>query len=162
MVNRSDHIDITAEEERQLWILLSEAQRLTVAAAEKELKPLGITLVQSGVLYVLHTMKKEGISSTPAEIARWLSRRPITVSALLNRMEKQGLVTQKRDISPKRIQVEMTEKGNQIYREMTVNRRAVPTILSSLSPSQRQQMKMHLGKLTNKAQLFLLEPPYQY
>ncbi len=160
MANKNDQIDITAEEERQLWILLSEAQRLTVAAAEKELKPLGITLVQSGVLYVLHTMKKDCISSTPAEIARWLSRRPITVSALLNRMEKQGLVTQKRDISPKRIQVEMTEKGNQIYREMILNRRAVPTILSSLSPSQRQQMKKYLGKLTNKAQLFLLELPH--
>lgn len=162
MVNKNNPIDITAEEERQLWILLSEAQRLTVAAAEKELKPLGITLVQSGVLYVLNTMKKEGISSTPAEIARWLSRRPITVSALLNRMEKQGLVIQRRDISPKRIQVEMTEKGEQIYREMTANRKAVPTILCSLSPSQRQQMKIYLGKLTSKAQLFLLEPPYQY
>jgi len=160
MVKRSDHIDITAEEERHLWILLSEAQRLTVAAAEKELKPLGITLVQSGVLYVLHTMKKEGIASTPAEIARWLSRRPITVSALLNRMEKQGLVTQKREISPKRIQVEMTEKGKQVYHNMIMARRAVPSILSSLSPSQRKQMEVFLGKLTRKAQLFLLESPY--
>ncbi len=160
MTNNKDQINTTAEEERQLWILLSETQRLLVAVSEKEMKPLGITLAQSGVLYVLHTMKRENISSTPAEIARWLSRRPITVSALLNRMEKQGLVTQKREISPKRIQVEMTEKGEQMYRDMIMIRRAVPTILSSLSPNQRKQMKTYLGKLTQKAQLFLLEPPY--
>lgn len=160
MVNRNEKINITAEEERQLWILLSEAQRLMVAAAEKELKPLGITLVQSGVLYVLHTMKKQGIPSTPAEIARWLSRRPITVSALLNRMERQGLVLQRRDVSRKRIQVEMTDRGRQVYLDMVMTRKAVPSILGSLSPNQRKQMKTNLEKITQKAHLFLLEPPY--
>lgn len=160
MVHRKDQINVTAEEERQLRILLSEAHRLITATAEKELKPLGITSAQTGVLYVLHMMKKKDISPTPAEIARWLSRRPMTISALLDRMEEQGLVTQKRDIRPREIHVEMTDKGKKTYREMREIRRAVPKVLSSLSPSQRQQMKAFLEKLTQEAQLALLEPPY--
>ncbi len=161
MADKKEQINIAAEEERQLMILLEQAQRLLVLAAEKELKPLGITLVQSGVLYVLQIMKEENVSPTPAEIARWLSRRPITVSALLTRMEKLGLITQKSTFSPKKaITVEMTSKGEQTYREMTRTRKAVPTILSSLSPSQRQQMKGFLEKLSQKAQLMMLELPY--
>jgi len=54
--------------------------------------------MQAAVLFVVRNMKT---AATPAEISRRLFREPHTVSELIKRMEKQGLVRKKKDLEKK-------------------------------------------------------------
>lgn len=146
----------TSEEERQLWVLLIEVGKGLHMAVERELRPFGISPIQIGVMYCLDVMNKTGVSPTPSEISRWLSRKPNTISALLQRMEKQGLIRLKRDSKVKGpILVERTEKGKKIYLEAGMNTSAISNVLTCLSSNQRLHLRQYLEKLDQQLQAIL-------
>ena len=71
--------------------------------------PYGITSEQYGVLV---TLKYIGKSARPADIARWLGRAPNSISMLIDRMVKAGLVRRTRDRKDRRaVNVTMTSKA---------------------------------------------------
>ncbi|MBM3133257.1 MAG: winged helix-turn-helix transcriptional regulator [Chloroflexi bacterium] len=144
-----------------MWVLLSEVAKGLRMAIEKDLAPLSVSSMQVGVMYALHMMKDSGVTPTPSSISRWLSRKPHTVSALLERMEKQDLVSLHRDSSGKGpVRVELTEKGKRIYQEAGEKSTALATIFGSLSANQRKQLRALLGKLDQKSQEHLLRVPF--
>ena len=54
--------------------------------------------------------------ATPAEISRWLMRKPHTITHLLNRMEKCGQIKKVKDLKRKnQIRIALTEKGKRDY-----------------------------------------------
>jgi len=128
---------LSMDEEFKLWVLLKQVRHAIYDAVERELRQYGISPTEAAVLSVL---KAVGKNVTPAEISRWMFRKPHSVSGLLSRMEKKGLVRKAKDLSRKNlVRVTMTEKGEQAYSRST-KIDSVARITSSLTRKQRQQI----------------------
>jgi DNA-binding MarR family transcriptional regulator len=139
---------LSADQDYNLWVLLRQTRDAMVKAREKELEKYGISSIQAAVLFNIQTI---GPEATPAEISRRLVREPHSVSGLLNRMEKQGLITRVKDL-PKRnmVRVSLTEKGREVY-ELSTKRLSMHDTMSVLSEGERSQLWNMLEKLRDKA-----------
>jgi DNA-binding MarR family transcriptional regulator len=136
------------DEDYNLWVLLHQTTDAVIRARQKELDQFGISFIEVGVLVVIQTI---GEKATPSEISRRIFREPHTVSALLNRMEKRGLLRKTKDLDRKNmVRVTITEKGRQAYDKST-RRKSIYRMISSLSEEERQQLRACLEKLRNKA-----------
>ena len=88
----------STDKEYQLWALLRQTRDAVSRARGKELKEYGISGRQSSILFTIQLIEQTGSIPTPAEIARWQFREPHTVSTLLKRMEREGLVKKVKDL----------------------------------------------------------------
>ena len=137
-----------ADQDYDLWVLLNQVQSLMMNARDIELMEYGTTAMQAAVLFIINSIGEETI---PAEISRWLLRKPATVSGLLDRMEKAGLIDRARDLPRKNlVRVRLTEKGKQAYKQ-SLKRETVHEIMSRLSKEERQQLASILMKLRHGA-----------
>jgi DNA-binding MarR family transcriptional regulator len=100
--------------ENQLCFRLYTAARLTMGVYHPYLDPLGITYPQYLVLLVLWEQDKQPVN----DIAHKLFLETNTVTPLLQRMEKAGLVkrTKGKEDTRQRI-VSLTEKGRAMYEQ---------------------------------------------
>lgn len=132
----------------RFWSTFNQAYWVVIRVAEAELRALDLTMIQAAVLYWVKTSKTP---PTPADLSRLLFRRPHTVSDLLNRMEKQGLVRRRRDSERKNVsRIVLTDKGEQAFkRQKEVG--AVARILSDLTPEESETVMKALDKLRKKA-----------
>jgi len=131
----------------ELWVLLQQASDAMFEARENELREYGITAMQAAVLYIV---KAIGDEATPAQVSRWILRKPHSVSGILQRMEKAGLVKKTKDLTRRNlIRVTMTDKGRQALSQ-SMKRKSFQRILSSLSEDERQQMRAQLRTVRNK------------
>jgi len=132
----------------RFWSTFNQAYWVVIRVAEAELRALDLTMIQAAVLYWVKTSKEP---PTPADLSRLLFRRPHTVSDLLDRMEKQGLVRRKRDSKRKNVsRIVLTDKGEQAFkRQKEVG--AVARILSELTPEESETVLAALDKLRQKA-----------
>jgi len=95
--------------------LLSAVNRSLYEARNDELRPLGITSQQSAML---HQIKALGDEATVTNVAQRLHRDVSSISDMLARLEKRGLV--RRFISPtdrRQVYVFLTEKGQELRRK---------------------------------------------
>lgn len=133
-----------ADEDQDLWLLFTHARYAIFRAREKELQRYGISPEQAGVLFVVQAL---GRKATPAEISRFILRQPHTVSALVDRMAKRGLVKKYKDLDKKNlVRVALTERGQKAY-EYSTKRGPIHRILSNLSTSERKQFRDYLERL---------------
>jgi DNA-binding MarR family transcriptional regulator len=133
----------------QLWALLAQTRRALLNVRQRELKPYGISAKKSGLIRAVEAMTDR--TATPAEISRWLFREPHTVSELVTRMERQGLVSRAKDPSSKKlVRVSITEKGREICNQ-SKNLVSIPRILSCLSEEEQQQLRSYLFRLRAEA-----------
>ena len=131
----------------ELWVLLQQASDAMFEARENELREYGITAMQAAVLYIV---KAIGDEATPAQVSRWILRKPHSVSGILQRMEKAGLVKKTKDLTRRNlIRVTMTDKGRQALSQ-SMKRKSFQRILSSLSENERQQLRAQLRTVRNK------------
>jgi len=142
-----EHIQ-PAEKDYMLWLLMLRTKEVIVRAREKELSKVGVSPIEAGVLYTVESMDKP---ATPAEIARWLFREPHSVSGLLNRMQKAGLIKKTKNLDRKNlVRITLTEKGQQAF-QMSLKRVVVNQIFSALSEEQKEQLKAILKTLLESA-----------
>lgn len=137
--------DIMPDQDYLLWALLNHVNSAMVVAREKELQPFGVSAIQVGAMIVV------GTSDEPMpikEISRWLFRKHHTTSALVSRMEKQGLV-KKLQNQPKKgmVGVVLTEKGREILDQQEKQRKAIGRIVSYLSQDEQDTIIQFLRKL---------------
>jgi DNA-binding MarR family transcriptional regulator len=91
------------------WSLLHRVRDVLMRCEDERFGPYGITSEQYGVLVTLNYIGK---SARPADIARWLGRAPNSISMLIDRMVKAGLVRRTRDRKDRRaVNVTMTSKA---------------------------------------------------
>lgn len=150
---------ISADEDYNLWVLLGQASDATLRARQKELDRYGMSAAEAAVLFVIQAI---GERATPTEITRWLLREPHTVSELLSRMEKEGLVTKTKDLERKNlVRVAITEKGQQAYHR-SMKRKSIHKVMSSLSEEEHRQLRSYLERLRDRAlkQLRVKKPPF--
>ena len=131
-----------------LWVLLRQAKDMVLKATQKELSQYGISPEEAAVLSIVQFLDNQ---ATPSEISRWLLREPHTVSGILSRMEKKGLLSKIKDLVRKNlVRVTLTDKGQQAYRQST-KIKSIRDIMSSLSEDERQQLRSYLETLRDRA-----------
>ena len=131
-----------------LWILLAQTRDVIFKARQKELRRYGISATRSAALFAIQAI---GDKETPAQISRWLFREPHSVSELLKRMEKEGLVRRIRDLDKKNlVRVELTERGAEAYYQ-SLKHESIYRIVASLSEEKCQQLVSCLETLRDEA-----------
>ena len=148
------------DEDEETWVLFKLTYKALERARETELQKVGLSMIESGVLLALKGAQEP---VTPAKLWRWLYREPHTISGLLSRMEKDGLVRKTRDLGKKNlVRVSLTKKGEEALKQLA-RVRVVPKVTSYLTKQERDTLKVCLEKLRAKAFEILRElQPYPY
>jgi DNA-binding MarR family transcriptional regulator len=121
---------VELNENEKTWMELSVTSSVLRKAWEMELARVDLTAPQTMVLYFLH-----------------VSREPHTVSALVNRMEAQGLVDRTHDLKRRNwVRVSLTKKGAEAYKRQ-LNERKVRNITECLSKSELHTLNAMNRKL---------------
>ncbi len=124
------------------WILLDQARAAIARARELELGQYGLSVVHVTVLSYL-VMKNRSL--TIDEISRWNLREPHSVSTLISRMEKIGLVKKEKVPGDKKLRITLTDKGREIHSKLTY--RSIDMALSILSDEEKDQMSAYLERV---------------
>ena len=135
-------------EEYLLWRLSFQVIHLFRKARQKELAPYGISPRKAAILLLSKFLDGQ---VTPYKIAQWLILEPQTVSEVVSRMEKEGLIKkiQNHD-ARKSVRIELTDKGHELCNE-AMKLKSVHKIISSLSQEQQQQLAKILKTLRSVA-----------
>ena len=152
MQNRRDK-DTAKRYDRQvmdwyLWLLLIQTKDIIQKLREKELKECGLSWANN---WLLSTVVGSNEQATPSDIARIVLVKPHSVSGLINRMTKSGLVKKMKDLARRnQVRVTLTEKGWQIYNE-TTRRESIRKVMSALSDDEQVQLIRLLKKISLSA-----------
>ncbi|MEW6142435.1 MAG: helix-turn-helix domain-containing protein [Chloroflexota bacterium] len=141
---------ISWEEGQQLWVMFDTTYYALLKARDQELKDEGILLMQSGILALVVML---GDNAFPAEMARRLVREPHSVSQILTRMERKGLVRRVPD--PRRrngIRIEATRKGLEVFHSAR-KRGSFNRIMIRISPRKRTRLMQLLDEVKRSALL---------
>ncbi len=131
-----------------LWTVLHQARDAIFKFREKELQKIGIS---TAIAEVLFTIEDIGYRATPTEISSHLVREFHSVSSILSRMEKKGLVKKVNDLERKNlVRIYITDEGKQVYHEAR-KRESILNILSCLSETEVMQLALPLKKLRDDA-----------
>jgi DNA-binding MarR family transcriptional regulator len=124
----------------QLWTIFRNVSHLITIIQNRELskRKHGVTIRQLSMLHIIGVLVDE---ATPAMIARRQARAPTTISNILIRMEKQGLIKRQRNPRWKnRIVLKLTKEGKLILD--TINHsESIKRIMSTLTSEQLRQLQ---------------------
>jgi DNA-binding MarR family transcriptional regulator len=139
-----------------LYTLIHLTEVALFRARHTKIKEHGVTTAEVNLLLIVDGL---GESATPAEISRYLARKRPTVSKLLDRMEKNGLVKRTGfDNNKKAKKIVMTDKGREAL-EQTTKKDILRTIISSISDEEYRQLWSLLEKLRAIALSLNPSPP---
>ena len=131
-----------------LWIVLSHTRQAILRAQEKELLRYDITPEQVEALFCMQVI---GHDVTPTQLSRCIIREPHTTAALVNRMEKRGLLKKIKDLPRKNmVRLELTDEGNKSFKKYG-QIESISKIMSCLSKREVNQLYRILEKLQDKA-----------
>jgi MarR family multiple antibiotic resistance transcriptional regulator len=112
------------------WAEVAVTSTILRRAWETELAQVGLTVPQALVLAMVAGSTQP---ITPMKLSKLLHREPHTISALLSRMEVQGLVKKERNLERGNwVRVTLTKKGKEAY-ERQAGARRVRNITECLS-----------------------------
>nr|WP_321458340.1 MarR family transcriptional regulator [uncultured Cohaesibacter sp.] len=132
-----------SNDELQLGYLIFEVSRLMRRLFEEEAKGLGLTMQQARVISFLDDYP-EGISQR--HIAQAIDRDPMTMSGILDRLQKQKLVSRVVDPSDSRAKlVLLTDEGKVLLRKaravgQSIGQTLSDRVLSHIPDSQREAL----------------------
>ena len=130
------------------WEELYMTSSIVIRAWEIELAPSGLTLPQTLVLY---SLVKSRETPTLQELAQMMCREPHSISALVSRMEADGLVRKKRDSkNVRQVRVSLTKKGRQsIQNQLAL--RATRDIMRTVSERELDTLHSICDKMRSEA-----------
>jgi MarR family multiple antibiotic resistance transcriptional regulator len=103
------------------WWEMSVTSLILQRAWGMELGQIGLTVPQTLVLTIVQSSPEP---ITPMKLSKLMHREPHTISALLTRMEAQGLVKKERNLERGNwVRVSLTKKGKEAYERQLVARR---------------------------------------
>ncbi len=127
----------------RLWLLLSQTRSAIFKVRHKKV---GQYLHPNQAAALVSIWALEG-QVTPATLSRRLFLEPHTVSELIIRMEKKGLVTKRKDRKQGNVvRVSITRKGRKVCLK-AMGQDFIHDIMSSLSDEQREQLWTSLSIL---------------
>ncbi len=117
-------------------------------AMEKELRPLGITPIAAGLIYILQTADEP---VKLKDLSQWLFRKPHTISELVTRMAGQDLVKKIKGKQKKgTIRVAITKKGSDILNKYMSEMKVVHKIMSVFTEEETKTFVDCMEKLRNR------------
>ena len=127
------------------WLLLHQTYNLVLKCEDQVFAKHGLTTEQHAVLLAIKYIDDP---VTPTDVARWLDRNTNSISLIVERMVKAGLVRRIRDLRDRRsVRLVITSNGKEILDRATVaGWELVQEILSRLSEEER-----HTSHLNNAA-----------
>lgn len=130
-----------------LWRILNHTTFVIARSRKKELAQYGLTSEQAHILDILH---HSGGTVTIQGIVAITMRQHHSISTLVDRMAKQGLVNKVKSASDARqYDVIITEKGRALFSRTTKN--AITAIFSALSGREKKELDTGLKKLRARA-----------
>jgi DNA-binding MarR family transcriptional regulator len=153
-----EDVSFNPDNDHDIWVLLDTAHFAIIRSRLLELAQYNLTKEQAQVLYVVRIC---GGSATMNQIASVTLRQRHSVSTLINRMEKAGLVKKVKDSKEKVYKVIMTKKGKDRYANVT--RKSIEMIFSSLTAKDKRNLVLCLNKLQKQASGLLglgYRPPF--
>jgi DNA-binding MarR family transcriptional regulator len=140
-----EKIRITKKEDPDINLLMVFDQSCSVitTAIELELKHLQTTQAQ---VRILNMLSRENRPVTIDELSNWTFKEFNSVSTLINRMEKRGLVKKIKKNLDLKTYIIPTEKGNVLYHKK-VKEQSIHLIFGSLSEEERKQLYDILKRL---------------
>ena len=132
---------IKADKDYTLLTQLLQVADIFVKIRERELLPQNLSATSAAILFLIDAMGKD---VTPARVSRMLLREPHSISGILMRMEKAGLLKRTKNMERKNlIRVTLTNKGNNALKE-AMKKEGIKHVLSRLTEEQRRQLKNSL------------------
>jgi len=129
------------DKEYDIWILLSRVYHLIAMLRKLELSKYDILAVQS---YIIFIIKALGNETTPSKISEYVYQQRSSVSDILNRMVKQGLIKKtNKSGGKKRVIVTLTDKGEKAL-TLSKNREYLHKVMSSLTEEKKRQLESAL------------------
>jgi len=135
-----------SDEYFMLWVLIAQTKDAILRARELEYARYGISNERRAVLYIV---ENNGGRATPVEIARDLFRELHSVTELLARMEKDGLVLRHKGTGRSKVEVSLTDKGRDVLHE-SLSSQTEQRIFSALTRKQRERLSAYLWKLRSR------------
>jgi DNA-binding MarR family transcriptional regulator len=140
-----------------LWVLMAQCRDAISRAREREFARYGISNDRRAVLYII---QNHGGRATPVEIARDIFRELHSVTGMLNRMEKSGLITKHTGTGRSKTEVSLTEEGLEVFNR-TLHNEADERVFSVLTKRERERLALYLWKLRRRVLQDLGIPEWQ-
>jgi DNA-binding MarR family transcriptional regulator len=120
---------------------------------EERFSSIGLTPQQFGVLLAIKSVYGP---ATPRDVANWLDRNPASITFIIDRMTKIGLVERIRDIKDRRsLRLEVTPKGMELYEKAIQPAIDLSKeVMGDLSPRELSKLVTLLGKIRSKTNEF--------
>ena len=147
MDNKDPIINRDADIDFPLWRLLDITRYMIFRFREKELADLGITPEQA---FVLDIIRYDGGSTTINRIVTLSQRKHNSISALIDRMARQGLLRKSRTRRDKRaFRILSTPKGEQLLEKIPLD--SIHNAFACLDVDEKAQLSKYLGRLMTSA-----------
>ena len=128
-------------------------------AVELELNQCGVSGPQ---VRIMHILAQGNAAMTLSDLASATVRELNSISTLVGRMQRKGLVKKVRKPGEDKAYVTLTDKGKDIY-DNTVTEQSICLIYDALSDEEKRQLGVLLDKLQSKARALLgldYKPPF--
>lgn len=140
-----------------LWIMIAQTKDAILRARQRDYARFNISNERRAVLW---NIQNNGGHATPVEIARQLFRELHSVTEMLKRMEKEGLITRYKGSGRSKIEVKLTQKGLDVFNQ-SLHNETDKRIFSVLTKKQRQRLASYLWKLRGQVLKELGIPEWQ-
>lgn len=143
------------DEYLKLWVLMSQTYDAFSRAQEIDYARYGINNERRAVLFII---ANNGGHARPVDIAREIFRELQSVTGLLQRMERDGLVTRHKGSGRSKVEVRLTEAGRDVLKR-SANSEIDKIVFSALKKSERERLSLYLWKVRTRllAQLGIAE-----
>lgn len=138
---------LKADEYFSLFVLVAQTKDAMLRARQVEYDPHGISNERRALLWIIQSY---GGEATPAQIGRRFFRELHSITEMLKRMEKDGLVTRHQGSGRSKSVVRLTTKGSDILRQ-SLHNETDKRIMSALTLEERDQLAVLLSKLRKQA-----------
>ena len=140
-----------------LWVMIAQTKDAILRAREKNYARFNISNQRRAVLW---NIQNNGGHATPVEISRQLFRELHSVTEMLKRMEKEGLITRYEGSGRSKVEVKLTEKGLDVFNQ-SLHNEIDKKIFSVLTKKERERLASYLFKLRGRVLNELGIPEWQ-
>jgi len=143
----------------QLYALFDSTRETIQKAVKLELAQYQMSQSQ---VKVMHMLAQSAAGLTISQLSESAIRELNSVTTLINRMQKKGLVRKEKRDGDNKTYIILTDKGLDIYNN-TVTERSIMLIFETLSEEERNQLTLLLSKLQLTARNLLgldYKPPF--
>jgi DNA-binding MarR family transcriptional regulator len=142
-----------------LHALLDRTRETIFKAVELELSQCGVSAPQ---VKIMHLLAQEDGAMTLGDLANGTVRELNSISTLIGRMQKKGLVKKVKKPGDDKTYVTLSDRGKDIYNN-TITERSIFLIYDALSEEEKREFTALLRKLQSKARTLLgldYKPPF--